>query len=149
MVLHGPPCHWDCPLWLLIPHERPLQALHSMLERELWKKLPMIPGGLPSLTDAVEGPHSPPALGQIGAALGSPQLSSSSAFEQWAAQGNPWRAGPGQRCVLAMLGLARGAAHMAGAKAGLAACQGHVQRRAALCMRQWGIQTGAALHNYH
>ena len=86
-----------------------LQALHSMLERELWKKLPMIPGGLPSLTDAVEGPHSPPGPGQIAAAPGTPQLSSSSAFEQWAAQGNPWRAGPGQRCVHTMLGLARGA----------------------------------------
>ena len=91
-----------------------LQALHSMLERELWKKLPMIPGGLPSLTDAVEGPHSPPGPGQIAAAPGAPQLSSSSAFEQWAAQGNPWRAGPGLRCVHAMLRLARGAAHVAG-----------------------------------
>ena len=74
----------------------------------------MIPGGLPSLTDAVEGPHSPPAPGQVRAAPGTPQLSSSSAFEQWAAQGNPWRTGPGQRCVLTMLGLARGAAPVAG-----------------------------------
>ena len=98
----------------------------------------MIPGGLPSLTDAVEGPHSPPAQGQSGAAPGTPQLSSSSAFEQWAAQGNPWRTGPGQRCLVTMLGLAKGAAHVANVKTARAACRSRVQRRAARCAQGGG-----------
>jgi hypothetical protein len=57
-----------------------LQTLHSMLEREVWKQLPMIPGGLPSIQRALTEP-SGNALFSFDAAD----------FGAWVANGNPWR----------------------------------------------------------
>ena len=56
-----------------------LQALHSMLEREVWKQLPMLPDGLPSIRAALAAPS----------ALAATPFDTSS-FGEWVAHGNPW-----------------------------------------------------------
>ncbi|BDA40427.1 Syndetin [Coccomyxa sp. Obi] len=61
-------------------HSANLQALHSMLEREVWKQLPMIPGGLPSIRGALTSP-SPNAAFPF----------DTSNFGAWVSHGNPWR----------------------------------------------------------
>ena len=54
-----------------------------MLERELWKRLPMLPGGgLPSLAAALDGCMDSAAGGPAG---GAP-------FDEWVQRGNPWKA---------------------------------------------------------
>ena len=59
---------WEC-----------LQALHSMLEREVWKQLPMLPDGLPSIRAALDAPS----------ALAATPFDTSN-FGEWVAHGNPW-----------------------------------------------------------
>ncbi len=54
------------------------QALRNMLEQELWKRLPMIPGSLPDLAKSMEAPGS--------------EASATGSFEHWAERGNPWSA---------------------------------------------------------
>lgn len=51
-----------------------------MLEREVWKQLPMIPGGLPSIRGALTTP-SPNAAFPF----------DTSNFGAWVSHGNPWR----------------------------------------------------------
>lgn len=51
-----------------------------MLEREVWKQLPMIPGGLPSIRGALTSP-SPNAAFPF----------DTSNFGAWVSHGNPWR----------------------------------------------------------
>ena len=58
----------------------PDQALHSMLEREVWKQLPMIPGGLPSIRGALAPPSGNRAF-----------PFDTSNFGAWVSHGNPWR----------------------------------------------------------
>ena len=64
-----------------------LQALHAMLERELWQRLPLEAGSLPSLAHALEG--------AVSAQGDQPSLASASfdtnSFAAWVAHGNPWR----------------------------------------------------------
>ncbi|KAK9823710.1 hypothetical protein WJX72_004829 [[Myrmecia] bisecta] len=62
-------------------HAANLQALHAMLDRELWARLPMIPGALPDLVGALEGRQ-----GSDGAKL------NENSFEAFVQRGNPWRA---------------------------------------------------------
>lgn len=57
-----------------------MQTLHSMLEREVWKQLPMIPDGLPSIRSALTQP-SGNALFRF----------DTGDFGAWVAHGNPWR----------------------------------------------------------
>lgn len=56
------------------------QVLYSMLERERWVRLPLVPGGLPNLVEALEGAREAPAS----------RLDTNS-FGEWVAHGNPWR----------------------------------------------------------
>ena len=56
-----------------------MQALHSMLEREVWKQLPMLPDGLPSIRAALDAPS----------ALAATPFDTSN-FGEWVAHGNPW-----------------------------------------------------------
>ena len=56
-----------------------MQALHSMLEREVWKQLPMLPDGLPSIRAALDAPS----------ALAASPFDTSN-FGEWVAHGNPW-----------------------------------------------------------
>ncbi len=58
-----------------------LQALHAMLEREVWRRLPLVAGPLPSVLAALEG---------AGAAAPSAAFDSND-FGAWVARGNPWR----------------------------------------------------------
>ena len=87
------------------------QVLHSMLERELWKKLPMAQGTMPNLACALEGQAQNGLLAKTGS---SSSLSASSStasqngnsatvsdgFDGYLAQGNPWRATQGHCAVL-------------------------------------------------
>ncbi len=50
-----------------------------MLEREIWKQLPIIPGGLPSIRAALDDPSVLAAFSF-----------DTSNFGEWVAQGNPW-----------------------------------------------------------
>ena len=56
-----------------------LQTLHGMLEREIWKQLPIIPGGLPSIRLALDDPSVLAAF-----------PFNTSSFGEWVANGNPW-----------------------------------------------------------
>ena len=61
-------------------HAANVQALHSMLEQELWKRLPMPADRRPSLAASLEaGMHT----------RGGSTMDTNS-FEAWAMQGNPW-----------------------------------------------------------
>lgn len=51
-----------------------------MLEREVWKQLPMIPDGLPSIQGALAKPSANAAF-----------PFDTSDFGAWVAHGNPWR----------------------------------------------------------
>ena len=87
-----------------------LQVLHSMLERELWKKLPMAQGTFPDLASALGGTSQNGLLAKTGS---SSSLSASSTtasqngigatnsdgFDAYLAQGNPWRASQGQSAL--------------------------------------------------
>ena len=64
-----------------------MQAMRSMLERELWKRLPMATGSLPDLSKAMEGAAFHQAAASESPAGGS--------FEHWAERGNPWSASSG------------------------------------------------------
>ena len=87
------------------------QVLHSMLEKELWKKLPMAQGTLPDLARALEG-HSQSGglLAKTGSSsslsAGSTASASSTAgpstdgFDVYLAQGNPWKATQGKHAGL-------------------------------------------------
>eukprot|EP00884_Botryococcus_braunii_P000884 jgi/Botrbrau1/10797/Bobra.0064s0003.1 len=61
-------------------HTSNLQVLYSMLERERWVPLPLLPGGLPNLTEALEGTREAPAC-----------RFDTNSFAEWVAHGNPWR----------------------------------------------------------
>ena len=50
-----------------------------MLEREVWKQLPMLPDGLPSIRAALDAPS----------ALAATPFDTSN-FGEWVAHGNPW-----------------------------------------------------------
>ena len=52
--------------------------MRNMLERELWKRLPMMPGSLPDLAKAMEAPGHESTL--------------NGSFEHWAERGNSWSA---------------------------------------------------------
>ena len=94
------------------------QVLHSMLERELWKKLPMARGTVPNLASALEGQAQNGLLAKTGS---SSSLSASSStasqngnaaavsdgFDVYLAQGNPWRATQGRHAVLCCAVLCR------------------------------------------
>ena len=56
-----------------------LQTLHGMLEREIWKQLPMIPDDLPSIRAALDDPSALAAF-----------TFDTSNFGEWVANGNPW-----------------------------------------------------------
>lgn len=56
-----------------------VQTLHGMLEREIWKQLPIIPGGLPSIRAALDDPSVLAAF-----------PFDTSNFGEWVAHGNPW-----------------------------------------------------------
>ena len=56
-----------------------MQTLHSMLEREVWKQLPMIPDGLPSIRAALDDPSVLAAF-----------PFDTSNFGDWVVHGNPW-----------------------------------------------------------
>jgi hypothetical protein len=56
------------------------QVLHTMLERERWVRLPVVPGGLPNLAEALEGARESPAT-----------RFDTNSFAEWVAHGNPWR----------------------------------------------------------
>ncbi|KAK9843494.1 hypothetical protein WJX81_005881 [Elliptochloris bilobata] len=62
-------------------HAANMQALHAMLEREVWRRLPLVSGPLPSVLGALEG---------AGAAA-PPAAFDSNDFGAWVARGNPWR----------------------------------------------------------
>lgn len=64
-----------------------LQALHQMLEQEVWQKLPLEAGSLPSLAHVLEGSA---AASRDGPALGGAPFDTNS-FAAWVARGNPWR----------------------------------------------------------
>jgi hypothetical protein len=51
-----------------------------MLERERWVRLPVVPGGLPNLVEALEGARESPAT-----------RFDTNSFAEWVAHGNPWR----------------------------------------------------------
>ena len=69
------------PSWRFLNHECLLgfQTLHGMLEREIWKQLPIIPGGLPSIRAALDDPSVLAAF-----------PFDTSNFGEWVAHGNPW-----------------------------------------------------------
>ena len=58
-----------------------------MLEREVWARLPMVVGGLPSVVEALEG-----ARGEAAAAAFDVHD-----FGAWIAHGNPWKDNHGMR----------------------------------------------------
>ena len=58
-----------------------LQTLHAMLEREVWRRLPLVSGPLPSMLAALEG----------GAAAAPAAAFDATDFGAWVARGNPWR----------------------------------------------------------
>jgi len=57
------------------------QAMQAMLEREVWRRLPLVPGPLPSVLAALEG---------AGAAAPAAAFDSGD-FGAWVARGNPWQ----------------------------------------------------------
>ena len=59
-----------------------LQTLHAMLEREVWRRLPLVSRPLPSVLAALEG----------GAAAAPATAFDAGDFGAWVARGNPWRA---------------------------------------------------------
>ncbi|KAK9809306.1 hypothetical protein WJX73_003160 [Symbiochloris irregularis] len=65
-------------------HAANLQALHAMLEQELWQRLPM-DGTLPSLVHVLEGGGSSDALATTSFHF------DTNSFAAWVAHGNPWR----------------------------------------------------------
>lgn len=84
-------------------HDANLQVLHSMLERELWKKLPMAQGTIPDLASALGGTSQNGLLAKTGSSSSLSASSttasqngigatSSDGFDAYLAQGNPWRA---------------------------------------------------------
>ena len=81
-----------------------------MLERELWKKLPMAQGTIPDLASALGGNSQNGLLAKTGSssslsasATAASQhgtgATSSDGFDAYLAQGNPWRATQGQPAV--------------------------------------------------
>ena len=93
-----------------------MQVLHSMLEKELWKKLPMAEGTVPNLASALQGQSqkgllaktgsSGSLLAKTGSSSSLPGVSTASQngnasnrdpFDVWMAQGNPWRSTPGKQ----------------------------------------------------
>ena len=56
-----------------------MQTLHGMLEREIWKQLPIIPDGLPSIRAALDDPSVLAAF-----------PFDTSNFGEWVAHSNPW-----------------------------------------------------------
>ena len=72
------------PSWLCTspkPLLLALQTLHAMLEREVWRRLPLVSGPLPSVLAALEG----------AAAAAPPAAFDPNDFGAWVARGNPWR----------------------------------------------------------
>ena len=88
-----------------------LQVLHSMLEKELWKKLPMAEGTVPDLARALQGQSQNGLLAKTGSSGSLPGTSAASqngntttshdGFDVWMAQGNPWRSTPGAEAASA------------------------------------------------
>ena len=81
--------HHQRPLAVSAQSSLQLQALHAMLERELWQRLPVEPGSLPSLVHVLEG-------GGSSNQGGDPSFATSfhfdtNSFPAWVAHGNPWR----------------------------------------------------------
>lgn len=79
-----------------------LQALHSMLEQELWQRLPMLPGNLPDLVAALEGQqyHTSNTTSSASAAGGAAiATAADNSFELWVSRGNPWRAQKGEHLL--------------------------------------------------
>lgn len=79
-----------------------------MLERELWKKLPMAQGTIPDLTSALEGHSQNGLLAKTGSSSSLSAVRTASqngsatthdGFDVWLAQGNPWRATQGLHAV--------------------------------------------------
>ncbi len=78
-----------------------------MLERELWKKLPMAQGTIPDLASALGGNSQNGLLAKTGsssslsatASQNGSGATSSDGFDAYLAQGNPWRATQGQPAV--------------------------------------------------
>lgn len=78
-----------------------------MLEKELWKKLPMAQGTVPDLARALEGhPQNGGMLAKNGSSSSLSAVSSASVsstagpntdgFDMYLAQGNPWKATQGR-----------------------------------------------------
>ena len=81
-----------------------------MLERELWKKLPMAQGTIPDLANALGGNSQNGLLAKTGsssslsasattASQNGTGATTSDGFDAYLAQGNPWRATQGQPAV--------------------------------------------------
>ena len=81
-----------------------------MLERELWKKLPMAQGTIPDLASALGGNSQNGLLAKTGsssslsasaitASQNGSGATTSDGFDVYLAQGNPWRATQGQPAV--------------------------------------------------
>ena len=86
------------------------QVLHSMLEKELWKKLPMAQGTIPDLARALEGhpqnggmlaktDSSSSLSGVSNASVSSTAGPAADGFDVYLAQGNPWKATQGMLAV--------------------------------------------------
>ena len=72
---------WRVPRRNAEPLLLALQTLHAMLEREVWRRLPLVSGPLPSVLAALEG-----------AAAAAPAAAfDANDFGAWVARGNPWR----------------------------------------------------------
>ncbi|KAL3152495.1 hypothetical protein ABBQ32_001530 [Trebouxia sp. C0010 RCD-2024] len=67
-------------------HSANLEALHSMLEKELWRRLPPLPEGVPSLQHALRNPRQTGSLSSS-----HPREEGAKPFEIFAARGNPWK----------------------------------------------------------
>ncbi|KAK9817254.1 hypothetical protein WJX72_011915 [[Myrmecia] bisecta] len=66
-------------------HASNLEALNSMLEKELWRRLPTMEG-LPSIATALRQPTYSESLPVADVSSKDPKL-----FAHWASAGNPWR----------------------------------------------------------
>ena len=83
-----------------------------MLDKELWKKLPMTQGSIPELAAALQGSQGT-SLGKTGstgslsastAQNGLGSAATSDTFDVWMVQGNPWRSTQGKTaCTVAVL----------------------------------------------
>lgn len=77
-----------------------------MLDKELWKKLPMSQGSVPHLAGALQGSRhgllaKPGSTGSLAAGAlqnGDAAPAATDGFDAWMIQGNPWRSNQGRPC---------------------------------------------------